>query len=60
MLSRFGPRIRRSAASSSTLLPAAPAPSDPEDFQLALYLCYELHYGGLPGVPDEMDGEHRM
>ena len=23
-----------------------------EDFQLALYLCYELHYRGLPGVDE--------
>jgi Iron-containing redox enzyme len=32
-----------------------PLPSDPhegEDFQLSLYLCYELHYGGLEGVDD--------
>jgi hypothetical protein len=32
-----------------------PDPADPladEDLQLALYLCYELHYGGLPGVDD--------
>jgi hypothetical protein len=26
------------------------APLDDEDLQLALYCCYELHYGGLPGV----------
>jgi hypothetical protein len=25
------------------------------DLQLALYLCYELHYRGLDGVPDEME-----
>jgi len=32
-----------------------PPPSDPrrgEDFHLSLYLCYELHYGGLQGVDD--------
>lgn len=31
------------------------APDDPladDDLHLALYLCYELHYRGLPGVPD--------
>src|SRR4051812_13001116 len=37
------------------------ADADPfgEDLQLALYLCYELHYQGLPGVdPDwEWDPE---
>lgn len=25
------------------------------DFQLALYLCYELHYGGLEGVDDQYE-----
>jgi hypothetical protein len=38
-------------------LPAAPAPDDPEDLQLALYLCYELHYRGLPGVDDDWEWE---
>jgi hypothetical protein len=28
-----------------------------EDVQLALYLCYELHYRGLPGVADEWEWE---
>ena len=34
--------------------------SDPladEDLQLALYLCYELHYRGLPGVSDAWEWE---
>jgi hypothetical protein len=26
-----------------------------EDLQLALYLCYELHYGGLPGVDERWE-----
>ncbi|HEU4655969.1 MAG TPA: iron-containing redox enzyme family protein [Capillimicrobium sp.] len=38
-------------------LPAAPEPGDAEDFHLALYLCYELHYRGLPGVDDEWEWE---
>jgi len=36
------------------------APDDPlsdEDLQLALYLCYELHYRGLPGVEDRWEWE---
>jgi hypothetical protein len=35
----------------------ADAPSDPygEDHQLALYLCYELHYRSFPGVDDELE-----
>jgi hypothetical protein len=33
----------------------APAPGDDEDLQLALYLCYELHYRGLPGVDERWE-----
>jgi Iron-containing redox enzyme len=36
-------------------LPAAPPPSSEEDLQLALYLCYELHYRGLPGVDERWE-----
>jgi Iron-containing redox enzyme len=32
--------------------PSAEEPLSDEDLQLALYLCYELHYRGLPGVDD--------
>jgi hypothetical protein len=28
---------------------------DDDDFQMALYLCYELHYSGLQGVDDRME-----
>jgi hypothetical protein len=38
-------------------LPAAPAVESDEDHQLALYLCYELHYRGLPGVDDRWEWE---
>jgi hypothetical protein len=38
-------------------LPAAPEPGDDEDLQLALYLCYELHYRGLPGVDERWEWE---
>jgi heme oxygenase-like protein len=38
-------------------LPSAPAPSDEEDLQLALYLCYELHYRGLPGIDERWEWE---
>ena len=40
--------------------PDPPIPADPladEDLQLALYLCYELHYRGLPGVSDHWEWE---
>ena len=33
-------------------VPASVDPLGDEDLQLALYLCYELHYRGLPGVSD--------
>jgi hypothetical protein len=40
--------------------PNAPIPADPladEDLQLSLYLIYELHYRGLPGVSDDWEWE---
>jgi heme oxygenase-like protein len=39
-----------------TNVPAPDATSD-EDLHLALYLCYELHYRGLPGVDDRWEWE---
>src|SRR5947208_12262093 len=30
-------------------------PLSAEDLQLALYLCYELHYRGLPGVDERWE-----
>lgn len=32
-------------------------PLGDEDLQLSLYLCYELHYRGLPGVDDRWEWE---
>ncbi|HEV2075518.1 MAG TPA: iron-containing redox enzyme family protein [Thermoleophilaceae bacterium] len=40
--------------------PARPATDEPlgdEDLHLALYLCYELHYRGLPGVDERWEWE---
>ena len=37
--------------------PAADEPLVDEDLQLALYLCYELHYRGLPGVDERWEWE---
>jgi hypothetical protein len=42
-------------AATDTQIPADPLADD--DLQLALYLCYELHYRGLPGVSDEWEWE---
>jgi hypothetical protein len=36
-------------------LPGFDDPLADEDLQLALYLCYELHYRGLPGVDDRWE-----
>jgi hypothetical protein len=36
---------------------APPEALEDEDLQFALYLCYELHYRGLPGVADEWEWE---
>lgn len=36
-------------------LPPCPDPLADEDLQLALYLCYELHYRGLPGVDERWE-----
>lgn len=35
--------------------PAPPGRPDHEDLQLSLYLCYELHYQGLPEVSDDWE-----
>jgi len=39
------------------LAAGVPAALDEEDLQLALYLCYELHYRGLPGVDERWEWE---
>ena len=61
------PRGRLSAAlvdvlSGATRADALPAPADTadddpygDDVQLALYLCYELHYRSFPGVDDGLE-----
>jgi hypothetical protein len=36
-------------------LPDGDDPLTDEDLQLALYLCYELHYRGLPGVDERWE-----
>src|SRR6478735_5392735 len=40
-----------------TTLPSALGAADPygEDLQLALYVCYELHYRGFAGVDDDLE-----
>ncbi|WP_072805968.1 iron-containing redox enzyme family protein [Rhodococcoides yunnanense] len=43
--------------STATVLPAVPGGVDPlgADVQLALYICYELHYRGFEDVDDEWE-----
>jgi Iron-containing redox enzyme len=50
-------RWRGAPATSGPAAPIgdAPTPLHDEDLQLALYCCYELHYGGLPGVDDRWE-----
>ncbi|MGZ6544160.1 MAG: iron-containing redox enzyme family protein [Actinomycetota bacterium] len=38
---------------------AAGDPSDEDDLQLALYLCYELHYRGFEAVDDRLEWDPR-
>ncbi|QGG93669.1 iron-containing redox enzyme family protein [Actinomarinicola tropica] len=40
--------------------PQIPRSPDPDDLHLALHLCYELHYGGLPGVPDDLEWDPHL
>ena len=53
--------LRGLARDVHPLAPIASAPvEDPlgdEDLHLALYLCYELHYRGLPGVDEDWEWE---
>ncbi len=42
---------------SPIALPAVEDPLADEDLQLSLYLCYELHYRGLPGIDDGWEWE---
>ena len=71
----LGPRVPEPAGSLSAgvaaLLTGRPVrsdlasevePADPygRDLQLALYLCYEMHYRGLDGVPDEMEWDPHL
>ncbi len=44
-----------------TAAPELPAGFDPltdDDLHLALWTCYELHYGGFDGVADEREWDH--
>lgn len=43
------------AATAAELSDAVVDPLGERDLQLALYLCYELHYRGFPGVDDEWE-----
>ena len=54
LVDRLGPDV----APIPAHVPQAPAdPFGDEDLQLALYLCYELHYRGFEGVDPEWEWE---
>jgi Iron-containing redox enzyme len=44
-----------SGSSKSAELPPAQDALEDDDLQMALYLCYELHYSSLEGVDDRME-----
>ena len=44
-----------SVAPAQTTAPAGALALDDDDLQMALYLCYELHYAKLEGVDDRME-----
>jgi Iron-containing redox enzyme len=51
-------RLRRDAHELSAVVPPVTRDAlDDDDLQLALYLCYELHYRGLPGVDERWEWE---
>jgi hypothetical protein len=49
--------LRRPVHDLGDLADAGDDPLTGEDAPLALYLCYELHYRGLPGVDDDWEWE---
>ena len=53
LLARSAPSARRPPATTPAVDRLDPLAD--EDLQLALYCCYELHYGGLPGVDDRWE-----
>jgi hypothetical protein len=55
--------LDRLAAPPGAVRLTVPRPDDPlvdEDFQLALTLCYELHYRGLPGVDERWEWDPHL
>jgi hypothetical protein len=49
------------APAATTPLPPSPAGRlTDDDLQLALYLCYELHYAGLEGIDDRLEWSPRV
>jgi hypothetical protein len=50
-------RLLGALPTSPHTIGSLPQPDSDEDLQLALYLAYELHYRGLPGVDDAWEWE---
>ena len=49
--------LRRDPHRSTAVPPVLVDEADEDDLQLALYCCYELHYGGFPDVADDWEWE---
>jgi hypothetical protein len=53
----LGTLVQEAHELAAPALPPTVEPLSDEDLQLALYLCYELHYRGLPGVDEQWEWE---
>src|SRR5436305_757875 len=49
--------VREPHELAAAALPAIHEPLEDDDLHLSLYLCYELHYRGLPGVDERWEWE---
>src|SRR6058998_3914143 len=51
----LGALVREPHELAAAALPAIHEPLEDDDLHLSLYLCYELHYRGLPGVDERWE-----
>jgi hypothetical protein len=52
--------LERARDAAATVTPEGEAALHDDDLQLSLFLLYELHYGGLEGVGEEWEWDHRL
>jgi hypothetical protein len=53
-------RLRPSTLALADQAAASPVPLADEDLQIALYICYELHYRGFPEVDDRWEWDPQL